>query len=614
MKNKQVLVIVMMLFFSAFVAKAQIDGSGHTFNLNENLAAQYYNTGEFDKAAELYKTLLENNSGSVDYYDLYLDCLLKLKDYANAEKEIKKLLKKDKTNINLQIDLGYVYGLDGQDKNSKQLYDKVVENMDGSPEMTEQVSAAFQRRELKDYEIKTYLKARKKNGEKLDYAYELADLYQQTVDNEKMIDEYLNLLGSNSFDFDKVKEKMQEAVAQDATFEVLKKQLLKKIQAEPDNTQYADLLTWLFVQRKDFSAALIQTKSLDRKLKEGGRRLVDLAHIMIDYHQYDLAEKAYQDVLDQGTDAFFYIPAEKGMLDLRYLKITQTSAYTQDDIKALQTSYSDFLNKYGLARPESGEVVLRLSEMDAQYTGQADKAIDLLKNYVGTAGVDMAKGGEAKLALGDYSLLNGDNWEATLYYSQVEKMFKDAPLGHEAKFRNAKLSFYRGDFEWAQAQLNVLKGSTSELIANDALQLALEIQDNLGTDSTSVPLTLFAEGDFLVFQNHLKEAEQKFDTINKQFPNNTLDDYILMERAEIGMKKHDYPAAIAMYEKVYTSYKDGIFADEAVYKEAQIEENNLNEPDKAKALYEKLLLEFKGSVYAVEARTRFRILRGDAVN
>ena len=193
-------------------------------------------------------------------------------------------------------------------------------------------------------------------------------------------------------------------------------------------------------------------------------------------------------------------------------------------------------------------------------------------------------------------------------------MFKDAPLGHEAKFRNAKLSFYRGDFEWAQAQLEVLKGSTSELIANDALQLSLEIQDNLGTDSTSVPLTLFAEADFLIFQNHLKEAEEKLDTINKQFPSNTLDDYILMERAEIALKKHDYPAALAQYEKVYTNYKDGIFADDALYKAAQVEENNVVDVEKAKALYEKLLVEYKGSVYAVEARTRFRILRGDAVN
>ena len=614
MRNKQVIVIVLMLFTGAFIVKAQINGAGQTFNLNENLAAQYYNTGEFDKAAELYKTLLEGEPTSTYYYDYYLNCLLKLKDYANAEKEIRKLIKKNKDNISLQVDLGYIYGLNGEDKNSKAQYDKVVENMDGSPENTQAVAEAFLHRDLKDYAIKTYLKSRKLGDDKIAYAYELADLYQQTGDNEKMVDEYLALMEDNTFDFNKVKERMQEAAGQDATFDILRKQLLKKIQAEPDNFIYADLLTWLFVQRKDFNAAFIQAKSLDRKLKEGGRRLVDLANIALDYHEYDLAEKIYQAVLDQGQDAFYFIPAQKGMLDLRYVKITQTSTYTPDDIKALQDAYGDFINKYGMARRESGEVVMRLAEVDAQYAGQVEKAIDLLKLFVATPGIDNQLVGQAKLALGDYSLLTDEVWESTLYYSQVEKMFKDAPLGHEAKFRNAKLSFYRGDFEWAQAQLEVLKGSTSELIANDALQLSLEIQDNLGTDSTSVPLTLFAEADFLIFQNHLKEAEEKLDTINKQFPSNTLDDYILMERAEIALKKHDYPAALAQYEKVYTNYKDGIFADDALYKAAQVEENNVVDVEKAKALYEKLLVEYKGSVYAVEARTRFRILRGDAVN
>lgn len=583
-------------------------------NLDEALAAEYYQKGEYDKAASLYKRLLESNPQSALYYDSYLNCLLQLKDYETAEKELRKLIKRSDNPLLIQVDLGYVYELHGEDKKAIAEYEGIIKEMTGSEEHVRAAAAAFRRREKWDYAIKAFEEGRKKLRDPNAFTYDLAHLYEATKSYGKMFDEYIRLVEGRPHEFETIKESLQEAVMQDEPYELFKKILLKKTQAEPDNLIYTDLLSWLFVQRKDFAAAFIQAKAMDKRQKEGGRRLVELARIVANYSQFELAERIFQSVIDQGPEAAYYIPAQRGLLDIKYARITQTGRYTPEDIASLTSAYQSFLNTYGLTRQESGEVVLRLAEIEAQYGGQPAKAIELLKQYITTPGVEKSLVARGKLALGDYLLLTGEGWEATLYYSQVEKMFKDDPLGHEAKFRNAKLSFYRGEFEWAKAQLDVLKSSTSELIANNAMNLALLIQDNIGMDTTDKPLLMYAEADLYIFKNMFTEAEQKLDSLTAKYPNHMLADEVMMARAEIAYKKQDFTSAVALYEKIYKEHGTDILGDDALYKAARLYDRQLDQPEKAKEFYEKIITEYPGSVYAVDARARYRILRGDAVN
>jgi len=44
---------------------------------------------------------------------------------------------------------------------------------------------------------------------------------------------------------------------------------------------------------------------------------------------------------------------------------------------------------------------------------------------------------------------------------------------------------------------------------------------------------------------------------------------------------------------------------------ARLNENQLNDQDKAMELYQRLLIDYPASLFAVESRKRFRILRGD---
>jgi len=251
--------------------------------------------------------------------------------------------------------------------------------------------------------------------------------------------------------------------------------------------------------------------------------------------------------------------------------------------------------------------------LEAYYINDVDKAIGLLKELVGYPQLNARRLAEAKLMLGDLYLIQGEHWESTLLYSQVDKTFKDDQLGNEARFRNARLSYYSGDFTWAQAQFDVLKASTSNLISNDALDLSIFITDNLGLDTTALPLQGYAEADLLIFQNRFEEAFIRLDKLQQDFPAHSLEDDIAYLRAQVFMKQRRYEDAARQYTTIIGQHADGIRADNALFALAEINEKHLKNKEKAKELYEKLFIEYSGSTFAVEARKRYRILRGDTV-
>lgn len=218
---------------------------------------------------------------------------------------------------------------------------------------------------------------------------------------------------------------------------------------------------------------------------------------------------------------------------------------------------------------------------------------------------------ELKIRLADYLLIKGERWDASLLYSQVDKDFKEGPLGQEARYKNAKLSYYVGDFGWAQAQFNALKTATSRLISNDAIDQSVFIMDNMGLDSTDEALKLYAATELLIYRNLLTEATEKLDSLLKKFPGHALDDDILYAQAHIFEKQKNYPKAVSTYEKIIADYKEEIRADNALYELAQLYDYQLNDKEKAKELYEKLFNDYSGSVFSVDARQRYRVLRGD---
>ncbi|MDH3649893.1 MAG: tetratricopeptide repeat protein, partial [Saprospiraceae bacterium] len=384
-----------------------------------------------------------------------------------------------------------------------------------------------------------------------------------------------------------------------------------RLQTNQENVLYTELLAWVFIQKKDFTNALRQMRALDMRLQENGSRVFELGTMAVNAKDFDVAIDAFDYIVQtKDKSSVFYLDAKKESLDTKRRKITEGYQYSETDLIALESEYEQFLEEFGRNKV-TANIVFDLASLEAFYLNNLPKSIDLLRELIDYPGVNRYLKANAKIQLGDYYLMMGERWDATLLYSQVDKEFKDDLLGQNARFRNAKLSYFTGDFQWAQAQFDVLKASTSKLIANDALDLSVFIMDNMGLDTTALPLEKYASAELLVFQNRFDEAERTWNSLNSDFPDHALNDDIFFAKGKMYEKRHMYPQAAEMYQEVLDNYPEEIRADNALYALANLYELYLEKPDLAKDLYEKLFIDFSNSTLAVEARKRYRILRGD---
>jgi len=598
--------LIFLCFLGANLAKAQT--FGWIEKTDEELAIQFYQSGEFEKARALFEDLLKKDENK-HLNDYYFDCLLKLEDYEEAEKFLKKEIRKSSNPAVLGVDLGYVYGLAGKTKDAEKTYETILNEMPSNEIAVQSIASAFIRRNLPDYAIKTFEVGRKNAGLNFFFAKQLAELYANKGQMEAMVNEYLLYATFTPGVIDEVKSALAIQIENDTKYQTIKSALIKKTQEQPDNSLYVDLLSWAFVSKKEFAAAFIQLKALDKRMSENGARVFELARVCSQNKEYRIAEQAYEYVLDLGNKSPFYYQAKLGAITMKYTRVTESGEYTEAELMQIENDYKVFVNDPYIPVGEKYRGYLRLAEIQALYLNHLDDAINNLSDLAENPRIPPIVQGEIKLNLADYLLMRGDIWDAKLKYWQVEKDFKDNPLAHRAKFMKAKISFYTGEFELAQTFLDVLKGSTSELISNDALQLSMLIQDNLGLDTISTPLELYAKADKMLFMNRLDDAEKSLDSILQFFPNHALDDEIYLLKGDIHLKNRDYEGALEQYKKVYTLYGDDLLADDALYKAANIYEYREKDFEKAFELLEKLVLDYQSSVFSVDARNRYRILR-----
>lgn len=580
---------------------------------DEQLAAQYMGNNEFDKAADLYERLYSKNPRSGYLYDNLLTCYFKLTRFDDAEKLVKRQQKRNEGNPYYIVDLGFVYEKSGQSEKAKKQYDEVIQKLRGTEELTLETANAFLKRGKVDEAIRTYQKARKQNGDNQQlFSIQLAQLYAEKHETGPMINEYMNALYTNPMLEDEVQGYLQLYLDNDADYALMKQALLKKVKDHPDNDVFSGMLVWLYVQRKDFDNAFVQAKAVDKRYKEDGRRLIDLAHLAMSNDRYDASATIFNYVATLGKDAPYYVNARMGSLEAKHRKIFYLGNYTQADLLALQHDYEVFIQEMGRYY-FTAPTIRNLARLQAYYLGDYAHAILNFEELIAMPRVDNKFRAECKLELGDIYVLKGEEWEAMLLYGQVDKDFLEDPLGQEAKFRNAKLSYYLGEFEWARAQLDVLKTATTQLIANNALELSLVIQDNT-VDSNEEPLHLFARADLYYFQNKLADASMLLDSINTMYPKHALDDDIIYKRAEIAMKQKDYSKAAGLFEQVVKEHGTGILGDNALFMLADLNESKLNNKAEAMKLYEQFIEKYPGSFFLTEVRKRYRALRGDAVN
>lgn len=577
------------------------------------LAQYYYRSGEYEKAAQIFKQLSDKSGYNDYYFNQYIESLISLESYDEAMQEINQVLKKRPNSIQLYVTQGHLLERQGRTSEAEERFRSAIQQMPAEVGRINSLGNAFVRMTKYDLARETYEKGMALINDPHVFAYNLAEIYRRENKTELMIHHYLNSPNSSIERISSVQNYFSKYLRGEEHYEVLRKELYTKVQEDPENIFYPEMIQWVFIKRKAYDKALRQARALDRRLAENGNRIYKIAQIAANDKDYDVAIKAYQYILsDKDESSSYFIDSKKELLDTKRKKIVYSGEYTMADLDTLKQEYVQFLDDMGRGR-NTAYVILELAQLEGLYMNDLDAAIGTLNGLIAMPGANNYVRANAKLALGDYYLIKGEVWDATLLYSQVDKEFKEDFLGEKARFKNAKLSYYIADFEWAQEQFDILKSATTRLISNDAIDLSVFIMDNANLDTTYVPLALFSEAELLIYQNRPDAAFEKLDSINILFPDHGLEDDVLFVKAQQLAKTKKYEEAAKLYKEIIDDFPEEIRADNAMWELAQLLELQLDRSEEAQELYQRLFIDYSDSTFSVDARKRFRILRGDQV-
>lgn len=575
-----------------------------------SLGIRYYNAREYEKAMPLLKDVYAITHSS-SYFRYYVNCLVELERYDEAEKEIKKELKKNKQAApGFYVHWGEVLKRKQLGAEAEEKFNQALALVPANRTSYFMLANDFMGWQEFEWAKKVYLQGREKvPGE--DFTYELARTYYYLRDYKNMMEEYLNLLRSDAKNLQRVQSALSSALRMDIDdelHEMFRGQVLQRIQKEPQVIGYNRLLVWFLLQENKFESALRQLIALDKRTGEEASEIARLGDMAILHKEYEGAYKAFRYLLDQGPDTPFYRQAYISNLHASYLKFTNRNGNDREAGEQLTERFRKGLEVLGLGQ-QTLSLAREYAHLLAFYLDRPKEAIAVLEKALELPRLKPEEKGELKTELADVYVYADDPWEAMLLYSQVIEANKTNSLGDDVKLKKARLGYYMGNFSWARAQLDVLKASTSKLTANDAMALSMLISENLDLDTTAVPLQLFARADWLFFRNKYTEALAVLDSLMEAYPYNSLVDDILFRKAKVEKEQGNYEMAAAYLNRIVNDFSYELTADDALFLLAEIEQHHLMNEAKARDLYRQILTDYPGSVFVEEARARYRELR-----
>ncbi|WP_320815897.1 tetratricopeptide repeat protein [Flavobacterium sp.] len=572
------------------------------FAQNEQLALDYFEKGEFEKAVTMLESISNKQPANYYYFERLITCYQQLQQYEKAEKAIDDRNKKYRQPI-LYVELGYNFQLQKNNSKAQKQYDLAVSEVQKEPNYAYQIGNVFEKKVLLDWALKVYDIAQKENPS-LNFDYQIALIQGQMGNVELMTDKLLQ------FSFDKqentslVQNYLSRFISEDVngTFTTyLKKALLTKTQKAPDN-YWNQFLSWLYVQQKEFGKAFIQERAIYKRNPESFYNIVALARLAINDKQNEDAAVILQFVLENTSDIGLQMQAHHFLMQM---KIESANA---SEYESIQNELSLLLKKYGIT-PYSLNLQILAAHFDAFYSKQPKVAIQLLNSTLKLP-LNLREESIVKMELADIMVFDEKFNQAVLYYAQVEENLKNDELAHEASMKMAKTNYYKNDFDWTFQQVKILKQSSSLLIANDAIALFLLISDN-SQDSTRTALTAYAKADLLLYQKKNDLALTGFLSILENFKGDNIEDEALLKIGQIFEEKKEFLQALSYYKKIIENHKESVFLDEAMFYSAEIFNKKLNDTLQAKPLYEKVIFEHPDSIFYTEAKLQYRKIRGD---
>ena len=600
---------ILILLFTLNIGFAQQKARSE-LQTKSSLAIRYYNAKDYEKAIPLLKDVYDLTH-STTYFRYYVNCLTEMNRFAEAEEEIQREIKRQKSaRPELFIHWGHVLEAQGREAEAEEKYNDAIRSIPVNKGAYLTVANTFLGWQKYRLARDTYLKGKEVLKDE-DFSYELARSYLYLRDYENMMEAYLNLLGEDEKHLSRVQSSLASAMRLDidgGLRDQFREQVLMRIQSNPDVIAYNRLFIWFLLQEKKFASALRQSIAIDRRTGNEAGQIAQLGDMALRNREYAEAKKAYKYLMDKGEENSYFAQAYARNLHASYLEYAGENPDDKEKGLALAQMFDDGL-KYLHYGPATLNLVVEYAHLLTFYLDETDKGLAVLKEGLKIPGLKPDQIGVLKAEMADAYVYAGDPWEAMLIYSQVIDDNKASALGDEVKLKKARLGYYMGNFSWAKAQLDVLKASTSKLTANDAMELSMMIGNNLDLDTTAVPLQMFAKADLLFFQNKNDEAMQVLDSIVAEFPYHTLDDDILFRKARLAMAAQDYVLAAEYYEAIVSDYSYDLLGDDALFNLAEIYNYHLDQKEKAKDLYKKMLTSYPGSIYIEESRKDYRELR-----
>ena len=615
MKSRCIYIIALLLAF--LQANAQIttppkgkrqkaDPNWEQRQIDEQLAGQYFREQDYEKAQEIYKKLY-NSSKQYYHFQQYIECCLRLSQYKEAEHELKGFVKANPSHSKSFVDLIYVYTLEEKNDKAQKQFNEILNTLPENASVIRNLGSQFLSRQLYEMAAAVYEKGNKILAGKESFNMDLAYLFHSMANYQEAFRYYFIELEANPGQYNNIKNRLQNLLFYDVNKGItdeLRIALLKRTQEKPDNIELAQLLTWLAIQEGDYDIALAQCLSIDRKTNSQDGQINNLSSICLNNKQFSIAKEGYDYLIGKGKSCPFYGQALAGSINTEYQQLKANNSSNNKTyerlLKRIVEAYSS-INTNDLTK-----LTVIQSDILAYQLDRTDEAISLLTNTLSKVGNNQDKA-SLKLKLADIYLNKDEVWEATLLYSQVDKSMKEEPLGHEARFKNAQLRYFIGEYEWAESQLKVLKAATSKLIANDAMTLSLVIKDNLEVDTTGRELKRLAQADYKIYQQRDDEAIALLDEIIGN-GNEVSKPHALFRKGEIMEKRKRFEEAEQLYLQIVEQYPDSYMADAALMQAALIEQNHLKNKELAKQHYEKLIDDYPTSIYTAQAKKNYRKL------
>lgn len=599
-------IVACLLFSFSLSAQNKQDKSQVDFSL----AKQYMGEEKFEEAIGLLEDLLDKKFDN-SYYQLLNEAYTKTNQTKKQEKLIKHSIKKNKDNPLYVIDLGMFYFNNNEQDKAKDQFEKVIKNLRANNSEITKVANYFSSLRQYEYASQAYKQGRKLFNDDTKYTYEITYIYQMLGKNDEIAREYLVWLRKDPKALNQIEVNINNLFYRDKDdklYETFSNVVLEEVKKDTKNQQFNLLYYWLLMKKNDYSSAFIQAKAIDKRFNNSdGFQVNEYCQMAMNNNRFEYALQGFEFLSKQGEEMMEKYQVKQNILNCLYNQFIQKSTHTQKEISSLEKEYKQFFTSEGYTY-KTAKTMQQYADVLAYWINQPQEAVDLLDTIIAMRQIPNQLRAECKLTRADIFLINGDVWQASLTYSQVEKDFKNETIGSEAKFRNALLSYFTGDFPWALSQADALRSSTTKLIANDAMELSLLINENMDEDSTYRGLTWFAKADFALYQNKLQEAETYLDSIDNWYVLHPLFDEVLYKRAQIAIKEDNYQKADSLLGTLIMKYPSDLMADDALMLLAQINEEKFNNKTKAKEYYEKIILDYSSSLYINQARKKYKEL------